>query len=344
MSDQATVPGITSDGSQIDGVSTGYLQPDQPLPLVIQPAGDQLDLPTWAAAHRDYLASQLEHHGGILFRGFDVQSPEAFEQVIVAITGDRPLQYTERSSPRTEVSSNIYTSTDYPPDQHILLHNEHSYNNTFPLKIFFFALTPAQQGGETPIADTRKIYERIDPAIRERFRKQGYMYVRNFGDGFGLPWQEAFQTTDKAKVEEYCRNAKIQVEWKDNNRLRTRQIRQTVAQHPKTGALTWFNHATLFNVSTLPQIARDALLSMFKPDDVPNNTFYADGTPIEPEVLDHLRMSYQQELVSFPWLKGDVLMLDNMLASHGRAPYSGPRKILVGMAEPCNWDDVTPAS
>jgi hypothetical protein len=24
------------------------------------------------------------------------------------------------------------------------------------------------------------------------------MLVRNFGNGFGLPWQKAFQTTDKA--------------------------------------------------------------------------------------------------------------------------------------------------
>jgi hypothetical protein len=37
--------------------------------------------------------------------------------------------------------------------------------------------------------------------------------------------------------------------------------------------------------------------------------------------------------VSFPWQRGDILMLDNILAAHGRAPYEGPRKILVGMTE-----------
>jgi len=43
---------------------------------------------------------------------------------------------------------------------------------------------------------------------------------------------------------------------------------------------------------------------------------------------------YQQEAVIFPWQAGDILMLDNMLTSHGRKPFVGARKVLVGMAEP----------
>lgn len=50
------------------------------------------------------------------------------------------------------------------------------------------------------------------------------MYMRNFGDGFGLPWQTVFQTTEKAKVEAYCRIHDIKVEWKEGERLRTYQV------------------------------------------------------------------------------------------------------------------------
>jgi hypothetical protein len=33
-------------------------------------------------------------------------------------------------------------------------------------------------------------------------------------------------------------------------------------------------------------------------------------------------------------------MIDNMLVAHGRNPFSGPRKIVVGMAQPFNYADV----
>src|SRR5260221_13565900 len=131
-------------------VKTGPLAPGQVLPLVIQPAINELQLSLWAAERRDFIQSQLLKYGAILFRGFNVATVADFEQVVLAISVE-PLKYTERSSPRHEVGDRIYTSTDYPPEQSIFLHNEHSYSRTFPIKLFFCCLVPAQQGGETPI-------------------------------------------------------------------------------------------------------------------------------------------------------------------------------------------------
>ena len=34
----------------------------------------------------------------------------------------------------------------------------------------------------------------------------------------GLPWQDVFQTADKAEVEAYCRDNRIQFEWKGDER------------------------------------------------------------------------------------------------------------------------------
>jgi hypothetical protein len=39
-----------------------------------------------------------------------------------------------------------------------------------------------------------------------------------------------------------------------------------------------------------------------------------------------------------------LLLLDNMLMAHGRAPYSGSRRILVGMADPVAANAVTAAA
>ena len=302
------------------------------LPLVMRPSVEALDLAPWAASNREFINTHLLKSGGILFRNFDLSTPEVFEQFAIACSSEL-LQYNERSSPRTQVSNNLYTSTDYPADQSIFLHNENSYQHTWPMKLFFFCMESPEQGGETPIADCRKVFKRIDPKIRQRFIEKRWMLVRNFGEGLSLSWQSVFQTEDKSAVEAYCRQAGIETEWR-GDRLRTRQARPAIAQHPTTGETVWFNHAAFFHIFTLDPSTREGLLSNSAEEDLPNNTYYGDGTPIELSVLDEIREAYRLETVSFAWRKGDILMLDNMLVAHGRNPYVGPRKILVAMAEP----------
>lgn len=309
------------------------LRQGQSLPLLITPAVEGVNLVQWARNNRQLVEAHLFKHGGLLFRNFDVKEVADFERFVKA-TSNELLTYQERSSPRSHVSGNIYTSTDYPAGQRIFLHNENSYQHIFPLKIFFFCVTPAQSGGETPIADCRKVLRRISPEIQERFsEKGGWKLVRNLGDDLGLPWQTTFQTTNKSEVEQYCRQAGIAMEWKEG-RLRTSQVRPVVATHPTTGEVVWFNHATFFHVSTLEPTVHQALLAQYEEEQLPAQTYYGDGSPLEPPVLDQLRQAYLQETTKFPWQRGDILMLDNMLVAHGRERFSGPRKIVVGMADP----------
>jgi alpha-ketoglutarate-dependent taurine dioxygenase len=320
-------------------VTTGSLPACGALPLVIRPAAEGLSPTRWAEANRDFLDAQLLRHGGILFRDFEVTTPAEFEQFIRAAAGEL-LEYRERSSPRTQVGGNVYTSTDYPAGKSIHLHNENSYQDTWPAKIFFYCAVAARQGGETPIADCRKVLARLSPGTRERFARKKWMYVRNYGDGFGLSWQSVFQTDDPAQVERHCREHDIEVEWKEGGRLRTRAVRPAISRHPRTGELTWFNHAAFFHVTSLDEGMRRALLEVFAEDDLPSNTFYGDGSAIEAEVLEEVRAAYRDETVAFPWREGDVLMLDNMLVAHARRPFVGPRKVLVGMAQPVSRRDV----
>jgi alpha-ketoglutarate-dependent taurine dioxygenase len=302
------------------------------LPVLCQPVLEGINLLTWVANNQELINRILLQHGGILFRNFQIKEIAEFENFIQIVSGDL-IEYRDRSSPRSTVQGKIYTSTDYPADQSIFLHSENSYAASWPLKIFFYCVKAAQQGGETPIADTRKLLQKIDPKIRDRFTEKGVMYVRNFGDGFGLPWQTVFQTTNPAEVEQFCHSNNIEFEWKPGNRLRTRTRRQAVTTHPKTGEAVWFNHAVFFHITTLDTKIRNALLAEFSEADLPHNTYYGDGSPIETEVLDAIRAVYQQETVIFPWQIGDILMLDNMLTAHGRQPFIGTRKVVVGMSE-----------
>jgi len=318
--------------SPTDLVKVTLFQPEQPLPLVIQPAVEGINLVTWVASNRDVIETWLLQHGGILFRNFDITEVAQLEQFIQTISG-KLLDYSYRSTPRSQVSGKIYTSTEYPATQSIPLHNEMAYSLSWPMKIWFCCLKSAQHGGETPIADSRRVFQRIDPKIKDKFIKNKVLYVRNYVDKLDLSWEDVFQTKNKLELEQYCQNVGIEFEWKNGNHLRTRQVCQAVATHPKTGETVWFNQAHLFHVSSLNSEVHQTLLSMMEEENIPRNAYYGDGSPIEASVLDEIREIYQQETVVFPWQEGDVLMLDNMLSAHGRKPFIGSRKVVVGMAE-----------
>ncbi|HEX3559479.1 MAG TPA: TauD/TfdA family dioxygenase [Pyrinomonadaceae bacterium] len=310
------------------------LREDQRLPLVVLPDGDDVELVAWAKVSRELIEASLLKHGGILFRGFDITTAAALD-AFIKVVSTQAAAYQEPTSPRTHVSGNVYTSTDYPPAERILLHNENSYSASWPLRLFFCCVTPAEQGGATPVADSRRIYRRLDPRVRERFIQKQVMYVRNFGDGLAIPWQSVFNISDRAEMEQYCWQRGIEVKWKDENRLRIRYVRPAVATHPRTHDTVWFNHVLLFHIGMREPAVREALLNAFAEDDLPYNVFYGDGSRIEADDLATVSAAYDQETVSFDWRTGDVLMLDNMLAAHGREPFVGSRRrILVSMADP----------
>ena len=256
------------------------LDPASPLPLVIEATTRAVDLCAWAGTRRAELEQKLFEHGALLFRGFGIDRVEPFERLIGQLSSGA-LEYQFRASPRTRLGGNIYTSTDYPADQRIFPHNEHSYSPRFPLRLFFGCSQPAAEGGETPIGSTRAVMARIPAEIQTRFKRRKILYVRNYGDGFGLPWQTVFQTHDRAEVERYCSSVGIEAEWKDGDRLRTRQIGEALIRHPYTREWIWFNHATFFHVSTLPETISRGLQHSFGPFDLPTNTFYGDGAAIE---------------------------------------------------------------
>lgn len=318
-----------------DLVRMGPLRPGQDLPLLIEPWEGRLDLRSWLEGNADHVRDLLIRNGGILFRGFRVGSVEEFESCVRTLSPEA-LEYTYRSTPRTEVAGRIYSSTEYPSDQHIPMHNEMSYTRKWPMKIWFHCIVAAESGGETPIADSRKVFQRIDPAIRDKFAAKNVAYVRNYGGEMDLPWQEVFQTRDPREVEDFCRGAGIELEWKSETTLRTRQVAQAVARHPITEDMVWFNQAHLFHVSALDPVMQEILYREYGETGLPRNSYYGDGSPIEAEALEQIREAYRQESIDIPWRVGDVLLLDNMLVAHGRRPFNGARKVVVGMAEPAS--------
>ena len=302
-------------------------------PVTMAPSIPGVNLNEWVKTHRDEVEKLLQLHGGLLFRGFSTHTVDSFELFLQSLSGSI-MEYVHRSSPRHSVQNNIYTSTDHPRDQVINMHNEHSYSHQWPMKITFYCHKASTSGGETPIADSRKVLSGLKEATVRKFLDRQVMYVRKTSTGLGMTWQDIFQTTDKKAVEECCRQYKMDFTWADNDSLRMTFIRPAVRYHPRTNEPVWFNHAFFFNPLSLNKSIREVLLDQNNEALLPFRTYYGDGTEIEEEVIEEIKEVYERTRITFPWQEGDILLLDNMLMAHGRNPFQGERKILVGMSEP----------
>jgi len=303
------------------------------LPLLVP--GDGRPVADAVAGDRARLRDLLTEHGALLFRGFDVGGVDGFEAAVRALSGT-PLTYTEQSTPRSVIKGKVYTSTDYPANAEIPLHTEMSYQAAWPLVLYFHCVTPPDTLGATPLAATGAVLDAIDQDVRTEFDRRGWMVVRNYGEDVGLRWWQAFGTEDRAEVERQCAEGDLRPEWRGTNGLRTTAVRRAVHRHPRTGAEVWFNHVVLFHESSLSAEVREAMVEIYGPDGLPNNTYYGDGEPIPDEVVDHLRQAYRGASTRFDYQRDDLLVVDNMLVAHGREPFTGPRRIAVAMGEASN--------
>ncbi len=326
------------DLSHFNPIKESTMGADQPLPLVMEPATDQVDLAEWARNNRDYIAQKLHKHGGILFRGFNLKGPSDFEEVAAGIYNEIYSDYGDL--PRESAGGNIYTSTPYPEDKCILYHNESSHMNRWATRISFFCVIAAKEGGCSPVVDCRKVYQQLDPAVRGKFEEKGLMYVRNFSDGLDVNWQHFFQTKDKAVVEEACTRQGFICEWVSADQLRVKQCCRGVLRHPVTGELSFFNQVQLHHVHSLDPDVRNSLLSIYKREDLPRHVYYGDGSEISDAEMDHVGEIYERNAVRFTWRVGDIVSLDNMLTAHGRDSFVGPRKIVVALGDLVDGADV----
>lgn len=318
---------------------------DRPIPLV--PALETDDRSPvaavrWAEANAGAIQEAVSRAGVMLIRGFELATPQDFRALCHAIE-PALRNYTGGDSPRTGVAEQVYTSTEYDASLEVLLHNELSYAGWSPRLVFFGCLLPAEEGGQTQVADGREIYRSLPAAVRERFESRGIAYLQHLWDAEGAPgigksWQETFETRDRAEVEAYLARSGMTFEWTDFG-LRTRAPHPAVMTHAVTGETCWRNQADQWH-RDMPGVkvsfgAKDD--PRFDPrtageETLGNHVTFGDGSPIAVEELEAVRRVSRAAEVLFPWQAGDVMVLDNVLAMHGRKPYRGPRRVLVAMA------------
>jgi len=283
---------------------------------------------------RERVEALIAEHGGVLLRGLGIDSAERFQSVVEELGDPLWQSYRGGNTPRSAITAAVFTSTEYPARFDISLHNEMSYANRWPAKLFFCCLIAAETGGATPVCDGKALVEDLKPDVRERFIGHGVVYHQHMHGGFGLgkSWQQTFETDDPAEVEKFLQDSDATFSWTEDGGLRVAQHRPAVRAHPVTGEQVWFNQADQWHPSTLPGDEAETLLEVVEsPEDLPHWVTYGDGSLISEDDLNEVRLAADRNKVAVPWQAGDLLMVDNMRMLHGRQAYTGARRIAVAM-------------
>jgi len=316
------------------------------------------ELQAWIEKNPNQISEELLAHGVVIFRSTPFRTAAEFKSVIGSVFGDMESFQNYKgglTSRARDKEEGVFLTTMVPPEAGINQHHEMSYLRRFPGKICFFCETPAEYGGSTPICDARRLIKTLDKKIVQSFQQRGVMYIRNYESvpGFDpkifISWQNSFETDSKEKAEAYCRDHGMRTEWVSDKHLRVMNRRPALHRHPKTGDLIFFNHVNLANTYSsdkqtlspavrawLPNISPELKEHFLKTsaEHQPMVIAYGDGTPVESSVLEEIAGAYGEIAVSFKWNRGDFMLIDNFLATHGRDPYVGKRKILVMLLEP----------
>ena len=319
------------------------------LPAILEPQGanDFVTLLRFAERERDAIEKELRTTGGVLLRGWEVRSADEFERLLQVLGLPLEEDYLLGTTPRSNVGSHVFTSTEAPATYPIFAHNEMSYLNTRPMRIAFYCEVEPRRYGETPIFDTRAAFQNLDPEVARRLSERKVRYVRKlpferraWQDSIHRTWPETFLTTDRDEVARIAADHAVECTWVGND-LQTEVVVDPIIQHPETGETSLniqLYHETNMLLDIENLASRQSWMTNyttrlkarlgFRFGWFPIEVRFGDGEPIPPQDVRAIRQATWDTAVLFHWRKSDVLLLENLITGHGRMNVEAPRKIV----------------
>ena len=300
---------------------------DTEFPAVINGNGD---LAAFLSANKDAVDAALDHAGALLFRGFDVPDPQAFDAAIEGY-GEPGFTYEDSLSNavRTNVTPRVFTANEAPPETEIFLHHEMAQTPIYPSKLFFYCEIAAEQGGATPLCRSDWVLEQLEalnPALATRFAEHGVRYTNvmpgsdDADSGQGRSWRSTLSAETREDAEARLAKLGYSWEWLEDDVLRATTPALPAIRLLADGRRTFFNQ----------------LIAAFRGWSDSRNTAnksitFGDGSAIEPvDMAEAIRLS-DKLTHDLAWQPGDVALIDNFLVMHGRRPFQGKRRVLASL-------------
>jgi len=302
-----------------------------------------------------FISHELHRFGAAVIRGLDVKSAEDFSQLMHA-TGLELREYVGGVTLRPVMAPKVTVVSGEDPSVSMEPHNDNPYWKRPMLRLALFCQVPPKQGGQGLLTDGRKVLEQLraeHPDIVHALKERQIRYLHFFPDAEAFDgvvltsWQAAYAPGCNASTgcdvrssaENHLKRDGHGYEWIDAG-LKQWTVTDAIKIHPTTGEETWTNqlaamHCSVFhNHPAYPDLnlpADEATEPCRMHGAMPYHTAFGDGEEFPASMLEIVRRVQWENSVAFDYKVGDVILIDNYLAMHGRFSFEVPREMFLSM-------------
>lgn len=308
--------------------------PEGIFPLVVENLTETSsldDAKNWVSENLDTIKNRLSTSGAILFRGFELTTDQDFD-TFISWFNYQTFTYEESLSNAVRVNRTprVFTANEAPPSEGIFLHNEMAQTPIYPTRLFFFCEQAAETQGETSLCPCDKLYDRlleIDPDFIRNCEEKGVKYTNIMpnGDnplsGQGRGWQTTLNAPTKEEAEERLRELGYEWSWLEDGSLGATSKALPAVRHLERGTSVFFNQliAAYQGWGDVSHLGAKIVC-------------FGDGSDITDEQMQRVIKTADELVYDVPWQNGDVALIDNYMAMHGRRPFTGRRAVLASFA------------
>ncbi len=284
----------------------------------------------WVGQHCQRVVEQASAHGAVLFRGLPIESDVEFDAFVTAF--DLPnFTYGESLSNAVRVNrtERVFTANEAPADVEIFLHHEMAQTPVYPSRLFFYCEAAPTSGGATPLCRSDLLFDRLMqslPAFARDCAAKGLRYSNvmpgenDAASGMGRSWQSTLNANSTSEAEARLTQLGYTWLWQDDGSLRVTTPALPATRTLESGRTSFFNQ--LIAASKGWKDARN---------DPSKSLTFGDGSPLDPDDVLAAAALADEITYDLRWQRGDVALVDNYVAMHGRRPFTGTRKVLASL-------------
>lgn len=320
------------------------------------------ELVEWIKINKSTLRSKLNSVGGLYFHGFDVKTPEDFESIALTIEPELCQSHDFDDGARMWLTPFIYEASPATFGKDLVplsFHNEDAFLSKVPHTLMLCALNPSPNGGETIIADCRKVFASLTSDLQNKYMQKTILSTFTTPDSVFLVNTRILKHHDE--IQKLANNyGAISVERIGEHHTRFSFSIPPVIKHTHRPEPLWFGRAHQASVLTRlvdiwhayrypnRRVARPVSLfvaaktiyfwlslklksirgKLTKSNMYSNDCRFDDSTAIPLKDQFTICHAYWKNASVIPLKAGDVIILDNLLMTHGRLPYKGKRELL----------------